>query len=360
MTKERILRYAVYAAGVVSLAVFIVTKSEVLLNSVTRDMFSNGDLYRFARVEAFKTPVPPTTCPKAPVIDGDIGNAEVIVVGDSYMETCRGHERFSVQLAESLDTDVAAVYAGRKEEYFDPFYLYWKTHLGTDRKRIVLLERIERYIMNQYSVRRDEDTATFQEIAQSAERSFLDTLRDRWFTKAEKNYGIFFSSSNLTAPVVETWNTLRFNLFGRISDETPVYSLHPPFLFFKDEVLSSKRTSYYYPHPDSLVCSIADNIAAIHDELQLRCHAELVFMPIPNAYTLYHGFVNNDPYDSFLPRLCARLEERGVRTIDLYERFRDSREILYLPTDSHWNTAGVHLAVDQAVRLLSGMRENPM
>ncbi len=68
--------------------------------------------------------------------------------------------------------------------------------------------------------------------------------------------------------------------------------------------------------------------------------------------SIYHKFVHNDVYDNFLPRLCNETERRGVRTIRLYERFVDSKEILYFPTDSHWIGAGVNIALEVATRVL--------
>jgi hypothetical protein len=125
--------------------------------------------------------------------------------------------------------------------------------------------------------------------------------------------------------------------------------MNPPFLFYDEEVVRGKNTSFYYPHTDSLVAQIADNIALISETMKSRYNTDLLFMPIPNAYTLYHKFINNDTYDGFVPRLEDELEKRGVKTVKLYQKFLDSNDVLYFPTDSHWNAQGVGIALDEIV-----------
>ncbi|MEO8167897.1 MAG: hypothetical protein ABI623_06600, partial [bacterium] len=181
-------------------------------------------------------------------------------------------------------------------------------------------------------------------------------FEERIFTKAEQNYQIFLTSSSITSPVVELYKTGVFHLMGEISGMTPVYSLHPPFLFYYEET-NRDETSFYYNHSDSLISGIADNLEMLNETMQARFNTTLVFMPVPNKYTIYHKFVNNDPYDDFLPRLCNEVERRGVRTVRLYERFIGSKEILYFPTDSHWNAAGMNIALDETAKVLRPMLE---
>ncbi len=352
MRREKILLSAIYVMGVVSLAIFIITKSETLMDAATTGMFKDGDLYRFAKVLPFKMELPAEECADDDEPDIDPDTCAVVIIGDSFIETCRGHQRFSDMLSRKLNSVVYPVYAGLAPEYFDPVYFCWKNGFDPDQKRTIILERVERYVINSFMQKRLEDTALVRQMERVQQPAFWRVMKRRLFTDAEKNYDVFLTSSDLTAPLVELWSTFRFIFLKKISDETPIYSLDPPFLFDKEEVSSNMPTSFYYHHPDSLVGSIADNIAATSRVLQARYNAELVFMPIPNAYTLYHSFVNNDPYDGFLPRLCARLEQKGVRTIQLYEKFRESKEILYFPTDTHWNATGAKIAVDEAHRRL--------
>jgi len=353
MRKDKILLYSIYLMGIISLMIFIVTKSETLMDIATAGMFSDGDLYRFAKIYSFKTNLPPQECKDDNPTDIDPDTSSIIVIGDSFMETCRGHKRFPVQISERLAKPICSVYAGWTPEYFDPVYYCWKNHLDREKKRIVLLERVERYILSSYGTEQDEDTASFQDNENTSTENVWSVQKRRWFTEAEKNYEVFLTSSDYTTPLIELWNTFRFTALKQISSETPVYSLNPPFLFEAEEVSRDEVTSFYYHHTDSLIAQIADNIAVQRDTLLANYNAELVFMPVPNPYTLYHAFINNDSYDDYLPRLCAELEKRGVRTIQLYQKFREAENILYFPTDTHWNAEGAKIAVDQAVSVVS-------
>jgi hypothetical protein len=355
MKTEKILLYSIYLAGIISLMVFITTKSETLMDSATARMFNDGDLYRFAKIYSFKTHLPPQECTDDTLAENDPDTSSVIIIGDSFMETCRGHKRFPVQISERLGKSVTSVYAGWTPEYFDPVYYCWKKNLGSEKKRIVLLERVERYLIYSYGTEQDEDSSAFRSIETAPVEDFWSIQKRRWFTEAEKNYEVFLTSSDITTPLIELWNTFRFTTLRQISNETPVYSLTPPFLFEAEEVSRGEITSFYYPHTDTLIAQIADNIAAEKEALLDNYNAELVFMPVPNPYTLYHTFINNDAYDNFLPRLYSALEKRGVRTIKLYDKFRDAKNILYFPTDTHWNAEGAKIAVNQAMEVLSQM-----
>ena len=150
--------------------------------------------------------------------------------------------------------------------------------------------------------------------------------------------------------------TFAFRWFGIISNATPVYSLNHPFLFYVEET-TGQETGYYFPHSDSVIVAIAENLEMMNDALQRHYNAQLVFMPIPNKYTIYHTLVNSDTYDDFLPRLCGEAERRGVRTIQLFQRFKDSKDILYFPTDSHWNERGMMIALDETLKVLRSLHE---
>ncbi len=357
MMKERILRWAISAAGIVSLCVFIVTKSETLMDLSTQSMFDDGDLYRFAKVLRFKTPVPERMCREGEEPDSDPDTASMLIIGDSFMETCRGHLPFPADIAARTGKSVYPEYAGLEPECFDPVYFCWKNNLDPDRKRTVILERIERYILHDYIQPPDTDYEGIK-ASQNERVSWLTTMKRRWFTQAEKNYEVFLTSSDITAPLIEVWNSLRFALLRQISDQTPRYSLNPPFLFEKEEVSPVMNTSFYYRHTDSVIARIADNIAFFKRTLREKYNADFWFMPVPNAYTLYHGFINEDRYDNYLPRLCEQLKKRGVRVINVYPAFKASREILFFPTDTHWNAAGEHLAAEVTMSTLSPARRS--
>ena len=350
MTKEKLLLALFYVAGAVALAAFVATKNESLMKGLTRTMDDNGDLYRFAKVRYFKVPLPEEQYPDEEIGLPRTDSVRVFMIGDSFLESCRGHKAFPVQLSASLGEPIHVAQAGDSAEYFDPLLLFRRAGITKGPPRVVILERVERYIIDDFS-------DPFVDVSRPPEPrlSSWELVERRWFTDAEKNYEILWTSSTVTSPLIEWWNTACFTLLGRISDQTPVYSLHPPFLFYEEDVSHEKVNGFYYPHPDSLIEDIADNIDAARMLLKERYNADLLFMAIPNAYTIYHRFVNNDAYDDYLPRLEMQLNRRGVRTIDLYRKFCESKEVVYFPTDSHWNARGAAIALQQTLEQLSGL-----
>ncbi|NNM15776.1 MAG: hypothetical protein HKO56_03880, partial [Bacteroidia bacterium] len=54
-------------------------------------------------------------------------------------------------------------------------------------------------------------------------------------------------------------------------------------------------------------------------------------------------------------RLSTALNERGVKHISMYNDFSVEKEVLYYPTDTHWNDTGTKLG---AAKLIKYLREN--
>ena len=74
-----------------------------------------------------------------------------------------------------------------------------------------------------------------------------------------------------------------------------------------------------------------------------------VFTVAPNKNSLYKSAMPEYPVSdgpSNAEALSAYLEHMGVHYLDLFEVFSAEDEILYFPTDSHWNGRGAALAAD--------------
>ncbi len=92
--------------------------------------------------------------------------------------------------------------------------------------------------------------------------------------------------------------------------------------------------------------SYASNLATLADNLKETFNLEMIFMAVPNKYTLYSGKVNNDLYKGFIPDLQDALDRKGVKYVDLYSNFSKASEVLYYGTDTHWNKLGVDRALE--------------
>ncbi|MGD2035569.1 MAG: hypothetical protein PVF73_10965, partial [Bacteroidales bacterium] len=76
---------------------------------------------------------------------------------------------------------------------------------------------------------------------------------------------------------------------------------------------------------------------------------ELVYLPLPAKYTLYHNIINDDTYNGLLPKIFNGLDDRGVRYVNIYNEFKNSDTLLYYRTDSHWNEKGIEIAYNKLI-----------
>lgn len=160
----------------------------------------------------------------------------------------------------------------------------------------------------------------------------------------EENY---FNSS-----ITELISTLNFRIFKQISPLTPKYSLNPKLLFYRDEV------DFYQNQPsrDDII-KIADNLAYISKQLKTDYNINFIFIPMPTKYTIYHQLAGKTKENTFFPTLFNELNKQKVDYVDLYHPFINSNEILYLPSDTHWNTFGIDIGISQTLPLIKHILE---
>ena len=77
-------------------------------------------------------------------------------------------------------------------------------------------------------------------------------------------------------------------------------------------------------------------------------------MPVPNKFTIYGYRItknkyNDATYDGFLPRLYGALERKGVKFVNIYDKFMKSDELIYWQEDTHWNQTGRYKALMELI-----------
>jgi hypothetical protein len=351
--KNRLLLSLIRGLGVVAAGALLVAKIPYtrVMEALCAHDIVYGDNYRDVKLKPFQIRLPDAVGePLRQSPPGATAGDDLFVTGDSYLPENRGHEPFVRQLSQKLGEP--AYFASLPPG--GPVCLFQKETPGAQarRKRIVVLERAERFLPE---LARPAACVPIVEPPAGA-RLLVRKLFNQVFMDSEERLRYLLLNSLLTAPLVETWNTQLYLRLGMLPELTPAVSLDPPYLFSRVEVDPELSTSFYYPHDDALISAIADNLERAAAKLRSDYGAELVFMPVPNKYTLYHRFARPDPYDDFLPRLYKELARRNVRYVDLYSPFMASPESVYLPTDSHWNGRGVSLALDAALPVIRGSR----
>lgn len=356
MSKRRLLP-VVRVLGVLSLLFLLLLKapphrvSAALMERLCPIHHDYGDEYSVSQVLPFKVPVGAAVGPD--LAGGDrskAGDYRVYTIGDSFFYFHRGHDNFVKSLSERLHEPVFH----ESWDLVNPSCLFDRdAEKFKDGKKRILLVSVAEKLMSRRFVKLGAcpDWMAEQHYHLTPRRALTRAV-ETVFADRETPMRVFLSHFILTERVSEALNTARFHLFPASMTTEPRYSLDPPFLFSWAETDPDEETSFYRPHPDALVAAVADTVAGVARDVKTRYGAEMVFMPVPNKYTIEHRLVNQDKYDDYLPRLYAALDKRGVRTVRLYEPFMAAKPPVYYPTDVHWNPRGIEIALDEAVKAL--------
>jgi hypothetical protein len=337
MTNQRNIKILLFSAGIISLFFFVLSR----LNEYP-EIFENvqllqeeesgvyGDMYYQSMVDDFKTILPdyyPTFVKSGKIVSAD--SADILVFGDSFMRMTRVEKNFIQKLNDSLKLKVFFTQ--------EPFVLnyFGNIKFKPGKHRIVLYELIERNISDFFSKP--------QLLKTSQKKLYLDLFSIFVPENRELKYHFILQKSIFTSNIYQAIINFRFDFFNVISDMTPVYKINPPWLFlYKD--IHPKYASFYRKFSNKEIELIASNIADLSEKMNKMYNLDFVFFPVPNKYSIYNKVLNNDTYNNFIPLLIEELVRRNVKVINIYDTFKNHKDLLYYPTDSHWNPEGNRIA----------------
>jgi hypothetical protein len=355
MKRAKIIKWVIYPLGMICLFVFISVRSLPLYNTMFIeklvpgywDKTRYGECYYFNHITDFREegiPVAVTKFQYSPQ-QTPLEEAQVLIFGDSFLDISRGIQ-FPTLLCEKASLKkVHYVYQELPLTYLS------RNRYAKGSRKILLLGLVERYIPYKFN---SPHTSDYKLDSRSKARKIVGNIKDNiFYQRSEELYDALLKRSYATSWIYSRIATLKFDLFGYISKLTPKYlaDREHPWLFYYDQV-NDDNTSFYYHHTDSEMLNICRNIRDLADQLDDQYNIELVFLPIPAQYTLYHSVINNDPYNNFLPRLYHGLDEAGVPYVEIYDKFKESDDILYYGTDGHWNLKGLNLATEMVKNYL--------
>lgn len=344
---EKVLKILIFISGFICLVAFISLRSLNLYNSLLVedvvphywDKTKYGELYYFSHIRHFREEGLPPAQQKMEYSEGhpSINDAEIITFGDSFFEFSR-HKQFSQRLGEDF---------GKKAFYINsdfPLQILAENDYNDTTPKLMIFERVERYIPIAFENRPTSEIDKEPEPKGIAKT--LKNLKDNIFLdRSELLLDAMLKRSYLTTYVYSIIATIKFDLFGYITDKTPAYKVagDQSWLFYHDQV-NEEKTSFYYDFTNDEIENICDNMEALSDSLKDKYNIHLVYLPLPAKYTLYHNIINNDKYNEFLPRLYHCLDNRDVNFVKVYNEFKNSSDTLYYRTDSHWNQKGIDIA----------------
>jgi hypothetical protein len=354
--KTMIIKNAIYILGILCLIIFIITKSAFLLKYATLsdDTIGTryGDLYQHARIHLFKEYLWRGEVSKKWEIQ--IRDADIIFMGDSYLTIEFSKDTYPHQTAKMLAKNIS-VSADFNSYQFVQNFLKTVQFTTQDEQKILIIESAERSVMQRFSAQAGNAQNAQLKQNESAFRKWLEPsiqwlrrIENVWFTNAEQRYYFFFRN-NLLKDYLPSINDVRFSLFKEISPATPLYSINPPMLFYDKEI---EMFNTY--HSDYEIESIALTLKNLQLELLEKYNIKMVFLPVPGKYTIYHQLTNSsDKYDDFLPRLYKILDQYNIPVIKLYDPFKQSKELVYWGSDTHWNNEGIDIAAKKTAEAVN-------
>ena len=354
MRKEKILKWLIYLAGIICLYAFVAIRTRPLFNAVLKekmiegywDKTKYGELYYFSQVLQYREKGLPPVKEKYQFSQdqASVDEAEIFVFGDSFFDIARGTQ-IPEMIKEVSGKKVHYVYKEGPLEYFA------RNNFKNEKPRLLIYGRVERYIPYEFNTPHE---AIYIPDNRSDFRKLAAGIKDKiFYSRTEELYDAMMKKSYLTSGIYSVISTIKFNLFGYISNLTPVHFIRKgtPWLFYHDQV-NGENTSFYYKHSDEDIIRYCNNIKDLEKKLSDYYNIQLFFLPIPAKYTLYHKFINDDKYNNLLPMLYDELENRDIKFVRLYDDFMNSEEVLYYGTDSHWKKTGMDMTVNKIIDFL--------
>jgi len=356
--QNKIAKWLVFMVGAGCLYIFLAIRIEPLFNVILKEKIvpeywentKYGELYYYNNfIKHFREKNLPPAIPKYRNTKKHpkLNEAEILTFGDSFFDFLR-MVTFPERIADTLHKKV--YYRRMLEDHRPVIYLKQDNYADTNPK-ILLYETSERFLAFRFLNRHDTIPPVDNRI------KFRKTAAAVWnwvfIEERELKYNVLLQRNMLTAGLYSDIATLKFDAFNYITESTPIYSLKndEPWLFYMDEV-NDDNSSFYYKFTDEEIYQICDNIADVAGVVKRKYNLQFIFMPIPSKYAIYHTMVNNDEYSNFLPRLYEGLDKRGIPVVKLYDKFINSKEILYYGTDNHWNKKGLDIAVSEALDVM--------
>jgi hypothetical protein len=342
-----------YILAIICLYSFVAIRFLPLYNAFLKEKVSYwdktkfGELYYFSMILHFREYGLPPAQPKFEDSQkqASVKDCEILTFGDSFFEFSR-HKQIPERIADDFHKKVHYVNFDHPLDYLE------RNNYHDTVPKLVIFERVERYIPVTFE--KEHEWTKYKIVNQSKLKKFYVDVRDMiFYSKSEELYDVMLKRSYLTTGIYSLIATAKFDLFGYISKKTPVYKKdgNKSWLFYHDQV-NDKKTSFYYQFSQKQIDSICDNMADLAMKLKRTYNMDLVYMPLPARYTLYHTVINHDTYNNFLPRLYKGLDKRGVKYVQVYNDFINCADTIYYRTDEHWKQEGINISYNKVINYI--------
>lgn len=353
------LKILIYVWGAICLLIFVAIRFEPVFNGMLKekvvdgywDKTEYGEMYYFSMISHFREKGLPPAQAKFELSEkhSSVQSADILTFGDSFYEFSR-HKQFPERVADDFSKQVHYVNDGFPIDYLKA------NNYKKGKPKLLIYERTERFVPVSFEKEHIWLPGSEEEERDNRTGMVAKLKNMIFYDNSEELFNVVLKRSYITTDLYSFFATLKFDLFGSISSLTPAYYVNNPdqsWLFYHDQV-NEDITSFYYKHSDEEMDSICNYMEKLANTLREEYNLVLVYLPIPAKYTLYHGLLNDDSYNNFLPRLYEGLEKRGVRYVNIYDDYKNCTDTLYYRTDSHWNQLGIDMAYAKTIEYFEG------
>jgi hypothetical protein len=289
------------------------------------DNFRYGDLYRLSFLPQFKQKAINCADSEAPKV---ANNVHLYIIGDSFGEDSK------------IDTGLF-----KADKYQFAHWDYPKDIvLDPKATNVLVMESVERSAKlhfikpsNEFTIANKPASSTITKNSNSF--AFFQNILDQ-FSKNTKNTEerILQTAFNydFTLFFRELKASLDLNLFDR---KSPNFNLSrdKTSLFYFEEAAENCPNSSFYPVTNSEVDAFVKIINANSEHYKRLGFDKVLLSIIPNKVSILDPELGN--YNDVLQRIQNN-KNLKVNFVNLYPIFKNSKDELYLKSDSHWNCTG--------------------
>ncbi len=301
---------------------------------------SYGDLYGMCGLPEFKFPIPVVDFNSTSTLE----EAGTITLGDSFFQAKFESKGLPDLLADNLKKTVFDPH----EIIGNPLVYLAQHHYQKTKSKTIVVETIERYAAKRAA---SYDEKIIVDDSTTTKQNFKKTINDaayEIFDQTDLNY--FFKHNLLINPLRIFINDLEFKTLGLVNDNIGRYSITPPMLFYSEEVDFDTDQ-----HVTDNIDVLAQKIKWLDDTLKEKYNLDMIYVVIPNKYTVYNYLDKNGSYNNFIPELQTRLEKEKVNYVDLYTPYMNyvknpNAPLLYYPNETHYSAVGKNILVQELMK----------
>lgn len=300
------------------------------------DSYRFGDLFGMSYIPGFK--IPAVRDHIKPVKNCFANNINVYAVCDSYVWDFVADKK----LYCGADTFIYAITNIREKLH---------VKLNPKKQNVLLLEFSERNVRGIVN-----DSTYIDNLLTSSDRSYVESpesdsgiyasITNYLFNKKiEKNLELNTWDYAFLTPVKNLKTYINSHLLHKEDNGVEIAPDNKR-LLLKVTTDSLQDASSFQNVSDKEVNHIVDRLNSVYTKAKLLGYNNVLLSIIPNPVSIYYPNLRGQTYNNLLSRI-QNSPALKLKVIDVYTPYKASAQSLYYPTDTHWNSNGIYIWLNQ-------------